>query len=125
MKAPTLPQTAKDTAKRQAELLEQAEPYGYTYDQFKGIAMNPTVPDADKPSLEWGAVIGKTAVDLLVNAAHYEKHLEKTDPNHPEHHEVREAIKDFEKGGFHRAVEELQNFVQGGNSIAAPEFTPF
>lgn len=113
MSRPCLPQHAPSPDKRRTELASQADTYRYAYDQFEGIACSPTVPPKDQPDARWAARVGKVVVDILVNAAHVERDLEKTEPGHPRHREVYDAIRDIERGGFARALDELQQFVQG------------
>jgi arachidonate 15-lipoxygenase len=120
MSTPTLLQEDPKPESRQAELLEQAAPYSWDYDQFKGIAAAPEVPSSEHPSLSWGLEMAEVLIKVVVNAAHIESDLERTDPNHPEHREFAELLSDAKKGGLHLAFEHLQGFIQGENDEHTP-----
>ena len=116
MSLPLLPQDDPNLDSRRAELEEQSAHYSFDYNQFEDIAAAPKVPFHELPSLSWGVQLAEILIKIMVNAAHIEKDLERTDPGHPKHRELSGFISDATKGGLHLAFEKLQGFIQGDNN---------
>ena len=118
--SPLLPQNDPDSSERKNELLREQEKYRYNYTYLPPLAMSNSVPFDDYPTLDWFLLVGKSALDVLINTIETDLDSERANRHRGILKELRELLSHPNAAAVEDMIREALARIEAGLSKGDP-----